>query len=131
VSRSRWHTPVDATKRAVGLLVVLLTISGIWPLPLINVLPPSRSCLLAIAHLQQDGLLLALSFVIGIVALLAFGFLVWTSAGALETFSADCCTCRGCKAERRRLRGAFLSWKRAVFRFGTHLPRSGWIVTAA
>jgi hypothetical protein len=52
VSRSRWHTPVDATKRTVGLLVLLLTISGIWPLPLINVLPAVTIALLAIALLQ-------------------------------------------------------------------------------
>jgi hypothetical protein len=39
VSRSRWHMPVEATKRAVGFLVLSLAISGIWPLPLVNVLP--------------------------------------------------------------------------------------------
>jgi hypothetical protein len=39
ISRSRWHTPVEATKRAVGFLVLSLAISEIRPLPLINVLP--------------------------------------------------------------------------------------------
>jgi hypothetical protein len=34
--------------------------------------------------LQDDGLLLAVSFVVGILSLLVFGFLVWTSASALE-----------------------------------------------
>jgi hypothetical protein len=85
VSRSRWHTPVDVTKRAVGLLVLLLAISGIWPLPLINVLPAFTIALLAIAYLQEDGLLLAVSFVIGILSLVIFGFLVWTSAGGVES----------------------------------------------
>ena len=33
VSRSRWHTPHGATNRAVGLQVLLLTLSSIWPLP--------------------------------------------------------------------------------------------------
>jgi hypothetical protein len=84
VSRSRWHTPVDANKRAVGLLVLLLTISGIRPLPLINVLPAVTIALLAIALLQEDGLLLAVAFVIGILSLLVFGYLVWKSAGAIE-----------------------------------------------
>jgi hypothetical protein len=34
ISRSRWHTPAEATKRAVGFLVLSIAISGIWPLPL-------------------------------------------------------------------------------------------------
>jgi hypothetical protein len=84
VSRSRWHTPVDATKRAVGLLVLALAVSGIWPLPLINVLPAVTIALLAIACLQEDGLLLAISIVVGFTSLLVFGFLVWKSAGAIE-----------------------------------------------
>jgi hypothetical protein len=84
VSRSRWHTPPGATKRAVGLLVLLLAISGIWPLPLINVLPAVTIAVLAIALLQEDGLLLAAAFCVGILSLLVFGFLVWRSAAALE-----------------------------------------------
>jgi hypothetical protein len=83
VSRSRWHTPAHATKRAIGLLVLLLAISGIWPLPLINLVPAVTIALLAIAYLQEDGLLLAVSFCVGILSLLVFCFLVWKSAGAL------------------------------------------------
>jgi hypothetical protein len=49
MSRSRWHTSVDATKRAVGLLALLLAISGMWPSPLINVLPAITIVLLAIS----------------------------------------------------------------------------------
>jgi hypothetical protein len=49
----------------------------IWPLPLINVLPAVTIALLAIAYLQEDGVLLAVSFVIGILSLLIFGFLIW------------------------------------------------------
>jgi hypothetical protein len=84
VSRSRWNTPAEPTKRAVGLLVLFLAVSGIWPLPLINVLPAVTIALIAMAYLQDDGLLLAGSFVVGILSLIVFGFLVWTSAGALE-----------------------------------------------
>jgi hypothetical protein len=49
VSRSRWHTPPEATKRAVGVLVLLLVVSGIWPLPLINLVPALTIAFLAIA----------------------------------------------------------------------------------
>jgi hypothetical protein len=88
VSRSRWHTPHGATSRAVGLLVLLLVISGIWPLPLINILPAVTIAFLAVALLQEDGILLAISFIGGILSLLVFGYLVWTSAGALRPLLA-------------------------------------------
>lgn len=84
ISRSRWHTPPEMTKRVVGLLVLLLALSGIWPLPLINVLPAVTIAVLAIALVQEDGLLLAVSFCVGILSLLVFGFLVWKSADVLE-----------------------------------------------
>jgi hypothetical protein len=84
VSRSRWHTPLGATKRAVGLLVLLFAISGIWPLPLINVLPAVTIALLAVALLQEDGLLLAVSFALAMLSLVVFGVLVWTSADAID-----------------------------------------------
>jgi hypothetical protein len=88
VSRPRWHTPVEATKRAVGLLVLALAISGIGPLPLINIPPALTIALVAIAYLGEDGLLLGLAFVVGILLLAVFGILIWTSAGAVETFFA-------------------------------------------
>jgi hypothetical protein len=84
VSRSRWHTPPEMTKRAVGLLVLLLVMSGIWPLPLINIVPAITISLLAIALIQEDGLLLAVAFLGGILSLLVFALLVWKSAGAIE-----------------------------------------------
>jgi hypothetical protein len=88
ISRARWPTPVVATRRAVGLLVLLLAISGIWPLPLINVLPALTIALLAVACLQEDGLLLAVAFAVGIASLLVFGVLIWKSAGALDGLAA-------------------------------------------
>jgi hypothetical protein len=88
MSRSRWHTPHGLTNRAVGLLVLLLVVSGIWPLPLINILPAVTIAFLAVALLQEDGILLAISFVAGILALFVFGYLVWTSAGALGSLLA-------------------------------------------
>jgi hypothetical protein len=86
VSRSRWHTPVEATKRAVGLLVLALAISAIGPLPLINIPPALTIALVAIAYLGEDGLLLALAFAIGILLLTIFGIFIWTSTGAVENF---------------------------------------------
>jgi hypothetical protein len=83
VSRSRWHIPAEAAKRAVGLLVLALAISGIWPIPLINILPAVTIALIAVAYLQEDGLLLCIAFAIGILSLLVFGWLVWMSTDAI------------------------------------------------
>jgi hypothetical protein len=83
-SRSRWHTPVEATKRAVGLIIFLLAISGIWPVPLINIVPALIIILISIAYLQQDGLLLGIAFAIAITSLLVFALVVWASADAIE-----------------------------------------------
>jgi hypothetical protein len=99
VSRSRWHTPPGTIKRAVGLPLLLLVASGIWPLPLINVVPAITIALLAIALLQDDGLLLAVSFVARSGSPLVFGFLVRESAGALGISWAAGCTCRGVDPE--------------------------------
>jgi hypothetical protein len=84
VSRSRSHARVGAAKRAVGLLVLLLALSGVGPLPFINVLPAATIGLLAVAYLQEDDLLLGVAFAIGIVSLMIFGVLLWTSAGAIK-----------------------------------------------
>jgi hypothetical protein len=70
-SPSLLGTPEEASG---GRPVLLLVVSGVWPLPLINVVPALRIAFLAIALLQEDRLLLAVSFVGGILALLVFGF---------------------------------------------------------
>ena len=86
VSRSRSHARVGAAKRAVGLLVLLLALSGVGPLPLINLLPAATIALLAVSYLQEDDLLLGVAFAIGIVSLLIFGVLLCTSAAAIKAF---------------------------------------------
>ncbi len=85
VRRSRWHTQLGATKRAVGLPVLLLAISGIWPLPLIKVLPAVTVALLAVALLQEDGLMPA-SFAIAILIPGSSRSPFRTSAGAIDLF---------------------------------------------
>jgi hypothetical protein len=75
---------VNAIKPAIGLLVLLLALSGVWPIPLINVLPAATIALLAVAYLQEDELLLGVAFAIGIVSLLIFGVVLWTSAEAIK-----------------------------------------------
>jgi hypothetical protein len=82
-SRPRWNARHDVTDRLVGLVVFLLALSAGWPLPLVNVIPGMAVVLIAIAYLQEDGLLLAIGMAIALICLLGLGWTLWTSAEAL------------------------------------------------
>jgi hypothetical protein len=92
------------------------------------VLQAATIALLATAYLQEDGLLLAISFAIAILSLVVFGYLVRTSADTLEHLFGNRSICQGDKAEL--LPRSPLS-KNRCFESGTHVLRSGCIVTTA
>jgi hypothetical protein len=83
VSRPRWNAHHDVTDRFVGFVVFLLALSAGWPLPLVNVIPGMAVVLIAIAYLQEDGLLLAVGMAIALICLLGLGWTLWTSVVAL------------------------------------------------
>ncbi|WP_426437548.1 exopolysaccharide biosynthesis protein [Bradyrhizobium genosp. P] len=83
VSRPRWNARHDVINRLVGLVVFLLALSAGWPLPLVNVIPGIAVVLIAIAYLQEDGLLLTIGMVAALICLLGLGWTLWTSVGAL------------------------------------------------
>ena len=83
VSRPRWHTPLQATKRTVGLIVLLLAVAAIWPIPLINVVPALMIALISLAYLEEDGVLLCISIAAALLALAFFGAFVWASASRI------------------------------------------------
>jgi hypothetical protein len=83
VSRPRWNARRDVMDRLIGLVVFLLALSAGWPLPLVNVIPGIVVVLIAIAYLQEDGLLLAIGLAAAMISLLGLGWTVWTSVGAL------------------------------------------------
>lgn len=80
--RPRWATPVGATQRGVGAVVLLLGLSLLLPVPLSNLLPAAIIVLIAFAYIEEDGLLLLLGSVLGVAALLAGGVVLWRSLGA-------------------------------------------------
>lgn len=65
----RWHTPLEATKRVVGAVVLMLSVVlVIAPIPLGNVFPAVVIALISLAYLEEDGLLLSVAlFAAGIV----------------------------------------------------------------
>jgi len=73
LSRPRWTLPHAAAHRLVGTVVFLLALSAIWPLPLVNVIPGAVIILIAIAYLQEDGLLLAVASAAAFLSLAASG----------------------------------------------------------
>jgi hypothetical protein len=66
----RWPTPREATKRAVGIAVLALSARLVLtPIPLSNVAPAVVIALISLAYLEEDGLLLVLSLLAGLVLL--------------------------------------------------------------
>jgi hypothetical protein len=84
VSRPRWNARRDVTDRLVGLIVFLLALSAGWPLPLVNVIPGLVVVLIAIAYLQEDGLLLVVALAAALISLLGLGWTLWASARAVK-----------------------------------------------
>jgi hypothetical protein len=83
----RWPTPLDATKRLVGVVVVLLNITLLTPVPLSNVVPALVIALISLAYLEEDGLLLSIALLAGVIVLAVELVAVWeTILGAKWIF---------------------------------------------
>jgi hypothetical protein len=76
--RPRWQIPVGATKRLVGVAVLLLTLLLLLtPLPFIQVVPALVITVLSVAYLEDDGLLLSLGLLATLVLVGASAAAVW------------------------------------------------------
>lgn len=80
--RPRWRTPFEATKRAIGLAVLLLAATLFAPIPFSHVIPALVVMMLAFAFLEEDGVLLALAVLATLISLAI------TAAAAWGTISA-------------------------------------------
>jgi hypothetical protein len=83
--RPRWPTPVDATKRLVGTVVVILNTTLVFtPIPLSNVVPALVIALISLAYLEEDGLLLSIALLAAVIVLTVALAAVWeTVLGAI------------------------------------------------
>jgi hypothetical protein len=81
----RWHTPLELTKRVVGVMVLLLTVMLLLaPVPMIQVVPALVIVLISLAYLEEDGVLLSIALLIAIALLAITGVAVWKMvAGAI------------------------------------------------
>jgi hypothetical protein len=74
----RWHTPLEATKRVVGVVVLILSATLVFsPIPLSNVLPALVIMLISLAYLEQDGLVLLIALMAAVIVLLGAFATVW------------------------------------------------------
>ena len=81
----RWPTPVEATKRVVGIAVMILSTTLIFtPIPLSNVVPALVIALISLTYLEEDGLLLAVALLIGFAVLVAEAVAVWETVVGAE-----------------------------------------------
>jgi hypothetical protein len=82
--RPRWRTPFEATKRVVGVVVLALAPTLIWPFPFSHIIPSLVVMLLALAFLEEDGILLCLALVAALLSLAITGATVWASIRATD-----------------------------------------------
>jgi len=78
VIHPRWHTPLEATKRLVGAVVVTLSATlVVIPIPLSNVVPASVIALISLAYLEEDGVLLSISLLAAMTVMTVATMGVW------------------------------------------------------
>jgi hypothetical protein len=78
VIHPRWPTPLEATKRLVGAVVVILNITLMFtPIPLSNVVPALVIVLISLAYLEEDGLLLSIALLAAVVLVTFELAVVW------------------------------------------------------
>jgi len=74
----RWPTPLEATKRLVGAVIVILNATLLFtPLPLSNIVPALVIALISLAYLEEDGLLLSIALVAAVIVLAVELAVVW------------------------------------------------------
>jgi hypothetical protein len=74
----RFPTPPEATKRVVGVAVMMLSARLILtPIPLSNILPALLIGLIALAYAEEDGLVLSISLLAGFVVIAIDLAMVW------------------------------------------------------
>jgi hypothetical protein len=84
IAHPRWPTPHEATKRVVGVAVLILSIAvAFTPLPLSNIPPALAIALISLAYLEEDGLLLGIGLIAGAAVLTIIVFAAWEAIGDL------------------------------------------------
>jgi hypothetical protein len=78
----RWHTPFEATKRGVGLIILLLAGTLILPFPFSHIIPALVIMLVSFAYLEADGALLCISLAAALASFSITAATVWATVRA-------------------------------------------------
>lgn len=84
VVRPRWPTPFEATKMAVGFVVLLLAATLLAPIPFSNVIPGLVIVLLSFAYLEEDGIALCVALAAALGSLAIAAATVWAALRGLD-----------------------------------------------
>jgi hypothetical protein len=79
IIRPRWPEIFALMRRAIGVTILLLAVTMVWPFPFSQVPPAIAIMLLAIAHLEEDGALLIIAMVGALASLAVTGATVWAA----------------------------------------------------
>lgn len=82
--RPRWRTPFVATKRVVGVVVLLLAPTLIWPFPFSHIIPALVVGMLSLAYLEEDGVLLCLALGAALLSLAITAATVWAGIRVVD-----------------------------------------------
>ena len=82
--RPRWRTPFEATKRVVGVVVLLLAPTLIWPFPFSHIIPALVVGMLSLAYLEEDGVLLCLALGAALLSLAITAATVWAGIRVVD-----------------------------------------------
>jgi hypothetical protein len=85
--RPRWQTLFQLTKRLIGVIVLLLSITLIWPVPFSHVIPSLVIMLISFAYLAEDGVLLCIGLTAAVLSFSVTAATVWATlraAGFIE-----------------------------------------------
>jgi hypothetical protein len=81
----RWPALLEATRRLVGIAVVMLnTIVVFAPIPLSNVVPALVIALISLAYLEEDGLLLSIALMVAVIVMIVAVAAVWEAVLGAE-----------------------------------------------
>jgi hypothetical protein len=82
VIRPRWPVGFRATRRLTGVLMLLLGVTMLSPFPFSHVIPAIIIMLLALAYLEEDGIVLLIALAAAVVSLAVTAAALW---GVVET----------------------------------------------
>lgn len=80
--RPRWPAPFQTTKRVTGIIMLLLGLTLVSPVPFSHVMPALVIMLLALAYLEEDGIVLLVALIAALCSLAVTAAIVW---GIVET----------------------------------------------